>query len=388
MGPRSEHERHTNALLAPRSSASNRNRTEQRRTALNFRLMPPERGSGGGGNSVNGSGGGGLTLGLQGATVLVTGAGGGIGLQMVVQLWREGCNVAAVAHSERGRESMRRALLDLIGETELLRDGQNRGDGDNVFHLERLLLLYAELSCFGELDEAGGGAPQQQGRAESAVEALFLAAEERFAAPVHGLVVNHAVFETEHREVADMQLAQWRRTFDTNLTGTFLLCKHFLRRLRAASAASAAAAAHTAPPFPELNCDPGIVLIGSTAGKFGEAGHADYASTKSAMMFGLARSLKNEIVKVAPRGRVNVVSPGWTRTKMAEVAVARGEHLQALQTTPLGKIAEVADVVNAVLYFLSRMSAHTTGNNLEIDGGMEGRVLNSLDDLHKQSSKL
>jgi NAD(P)-dependent dehydrogenase (short-subunit alcohol dehydrogenase family) len=53
-----------------------------------------------------------------------------------------------------------------------------------------------------------------------------------------------------------------------------------------------------------------IIIIGSTAGKFGEAYHADYAATKSALMYGFLRSLKNEIVKIVPRGRANCVAPG------------------------------------------------------------------------------
>ncbi len=53
--------------------------------------------------------------------------------------------------------------------------------------------------------------------------------------------------------------------------------------------------------------DLALVLIGSTAGLFGEAGHADYAAAKSAIVHGLLLSLKNEIVRIAPGGRVNAV---------------------------------------------------------------------------------
>ena len=53
-----------------------------------------------------------------------------------------------------------------------------------------------------------------------------------------------------------------------------------------------------------------LVLIGSTAGIFGEAGHSDYAAAKSAIVRGLLLSLKNEIVRVAPQERVNAVCPG------------------------------------------------------------------------------
>ena len=61
-----------------------------------------------------------------------------------------------------------------------------------------------------------------------------------------------------------------------------------------------------------------LVMIGSTAAVFGEENHADYAASKAAVTYGLAKSLKNEIVRIVPRGRVNAVCPGWTLTRMTE----------------------------------------------------------------------
>ena len=65
-----------------------------------------------------------------------------------------------------------------------------------------------------------------------------------------------------------MSLAQWEGTFRTNVTSSFLVVRAYLRGLRATASDAARAKA-------------AIVLVGSTAGKFGEAGHADYAATKS-----------------------------------------------------------------------------------------------------------
>ena len=79
-----------------------------------------------------------------------------------------------------------------------------------------------------------------------------------------------------------------------NLTATFLTARGFLRGVERSGHGS-------------------LVLVGSTAGLFGEAGHADYAAAKSAILHGLLLSLKNEVVRVAPRARVNAVAPGWTR---------------------------------------------------------------------------
>src|SRR5439155_23853959 len=64
-----------------------------------------------------------------------------------------------------------------------------------------------------------------------------------------------------------------------------------------------------------------LVLVGSTAGLFGEAGHADYAAAKSAIVHGLLLSLKNEVVRVGSRARVNAVAPGWTESPMTRGSV-------------------------------------------------------------------
>lgn len=83
-------------------------------------------------------------------------------------------------------------------------------------------------------------------------------------------------------------------------------------------------------------------------------------------MYGLTLSLKNEIVRIAPRGRVNCVAPGWTRTPMAAEALSKPEVVyQALATTPLRKVAEPRDVANQVAVLASAViSGHITGESL------------------------
>src|SRR5262249_59591029 len=98
-----------------------------------------------------------------------------------------------------------------------------------------------------------------------------------------------------------MTLKQWNDTVAVNLTSVFLCAREFFRGI----------ARHRL-------ADPAVVLMGSTAGVFGEAGHADYAAAKAGLTYGLARSLKNEICRLAPRGRVNVVCPGWTLTPLTQ----------------------------------------------------------------------
>src|SRR5205807_5497550 len=109
-------------------------------------------------------------------------------------------------------------------------------------------------------------------------------------------------------------LERWRDTLDANLTASFLTARSFLR--------GAADRGHGS-----------LVLVGSTAGIFGEAGHADYAAAKSAVVHGLLLSLKNEIVRVAPRARVNAVCPGWTEAPMTRSSLDDPERLGRISRT-------------------------------------------------------
>ena len=135
---------------------------------------------------------------------------------------------------------------------------------------------------------------------EQEVEQLFEQAEQAFG-PVDLFVANAGQWPSPDEPVAEMTLDRWRQTVDANLTTSFLCMKHFLRHAR------------------ERNIEnPAAIMIGSTAGVFGEAGHSDYAAAKAAIIYGLLPSLKNEFCRVVPNGRINVVNPGWTMTPMTK----------------------------------------------------------------------
>jgi len=165
------------------------------------------------------------------------------------------------------------------------------------------------------------------------------------------------VWPREDMPVWDLSLERWRETLDANLTASFLTARGFLRGVAARGHGS-------------------LVLVGSTAGIFGEAGHADYAAAKSAVVYGLMLSLKNEVVRVAPRARVNAVCPGWTYSPMTRGEVDDEVLDRVTATMALRKIAQPDDVARQVVVLASdELSRHVTGQVIVVAGGMEGRLL-------------
>ena len=166
------------------------------------------------------------------------------------------------------------------------------------------------------------------------------------------------VWPREDVPVWELSVERWERTLSENLTAMFLTARGFLRGVARRRHGS-------------------LVLIGSTAGVFGEAGHADYAAAKSAVLRGLLLSLKNEVVRVAPLARVNAVAPGWTRSPMTRQEVEDPAVVDRVtRTMPLRKVASPEDVAAQVVILASdELSGHVTGQVVVVAGGMEGRVL-------------
>ncbi|MHB1427032.1 MAG: SDR family NAD(P)-dependent oxidoreductase [Gemmataceae bacterium] len=261
---------------------------------------------------------------LTNRVVLVTGASGGIGGELVRALAVE--NARVVAHFNEHGDAVRELAHELGG---------------------ACVPFGADLTL------------------EAEVERLFAEVEAGLG-PVEILIANAGFWPTEDVPLQHMTLKQWDNTLSVNLTSVFLCMREFFRGI---------VRHHIA--------DPAGVLIGSTAGIFGESGHADYAAAKAGLIYGLARSLKNEICRLAPRGRVNVVCPGWTLTSQKQSSLDPAKLQRAKQTIPLRKIGRAQDVAMAVIYLASsHLSGHVSGQILTVSGGMEGRVLYRPDEIN------
>ena len=254
-----------------------------------------------------------MDTGLGGKGVLVTGGAGGIGSACVRAFAAEGARVAV--HYNTSREEA------------------------------------AALAA-----ETGGTALQADLTDEAAVERLFAEARETLG-QVDVCAAVAGVWPREDEPVWELPLERWRATLDANLTATFLTARGFLREL-------------------ERSGHGALVLVGSTAGRFGEAGHADYAAAKAAIQVGLLLSLKNEIVRIAPSGRVNAVAPGWTYSPMTRGALDPDLVERLSRTMALRKVAAAEDVARAVVVLASdELSGHVTGELVTVAGGMEGRTV-------------
>ena len=255
---------------------------------------------------------------LKNKTVLVTGASGGIGGEVVKEFIRENAHV--VAHFFRNPDSAQQ-LADTLG--------------------SNCTALGADLTR------------------EDQVQRLFSDAEAQFG-PIHVLIANAGKWPPVDTPIHDMTLEQWNDTMSANLTSVFLCIRQFFRQIVKYGLS-----------------DPAAVLVGSTAAMVGEAGHGDYAAAKAGLTYGLCQTLKNEMCRIAPRGRVNVVCPGWTFTPMTKKFAENPDTVRkVLQTIPLRKVGRPADVARTMVFLASaHLSGHITGQIIPVSGGMEGRVL-------------
>jgi acetoacetyl-CoA reductase/3-oxoacyl-[acyl-carrier protein] reductase len=202
----------------------------------------------------------------------------------------------------------------------------------------------AALDLPGRPAPAGAelGLEADVGRAEDCAEAVRRT--EAHLGRLDGLV--HCAGITRDAVLWKMDDAAWRDVLRVNLDSAFYLLRAAAPRLRAAG-------------------DAAVVLVSSINGERGKFGQANYAASKAGLV-GLARTAAREFGRFGVR--VNVVAPGLIDTPLT-AGLSEEHRRQALAETPLGRIGRSEDVACAVLFLISPLSRHVTGQVLRVDGG-------------------
>jgi 3-oxoacyl-[acyl-carrier protein] reductase len=245
--------------------------------------------------------------------------------------------------------------IDLLGKRALV-TGASRGVGAAVARLlaaagAQVGIAYRErhdeaAALVGELERLGVPAFSQAGDLSQPGEAerLFNRTLDEFGG-LDIFIGNAGVWVPDHVPLSLMSDEQWRRTLGINLDAIFYCTREATRTM----------------------ADGGrIVLIGSTAGQRGEAGHGDYAASKGALM----SLVKGLAVEMAVRDvTVNCVAPGWVDTEMAARPYSGEGRTRIEASIPLGRVATAEDVAGPVLFLCTDMARHITGEVLNVNGG-------------------
>ena len=246
-------------------------------------------------------------FGLDDRVAMVTGAASGIGRQIALGLAESGAHIACV---------------DLPGSAldEVATEVHGRG--------RKVITVPSDVTEPEDLARAVSQAEAQLGPLRLAVNSAGIA--------------NAAAAE-------DMNLDQWRKVMDVNVTGVFLSCQAQARAM--------------------LNHRQGsIVNIASMSGSIVNRGllQAHYNASKAAVIH-LSRSLAMEW---ASKGiRVNSISPGYTATPMNRRPEVAEQVKQFEADTPLGRMATVNELVGPAIFLLSDAASFCTGVDLIVDGG-------------------
>jgi NAD(P)-dependent dehydrogenase (short-subunit alcohol dehydrogenase family) len=254
---------------------------------------------------------------LADKTVLITGAGSGMG-RLAAQLFaREGAQIVAVDVAE---PALRETAASVEAEVRLPAGRQGR-----------IVAVPADVSVAADVERAIAEGVRAFGR-------------------LNVLYNNAGIFPDDDTSVVDTDESVFQRVLDVNLKGVFLCCKHGIPHLIEAGGGSI------------VNVASFVALVGCTVPQDA------YTASKGAVL-ALTRSLA---VQYGRRGiRANAICPGPIMTPLLEgLFPSEEERLKRLNRIPLGRFGRAEDIVYAALYLASDESSWTTGTAFVVDGGI------------------
>ena len=239
---------------------------------------------------------------LKNKNIIVTGASGGIGNSIVEELYNNEANILATG-----------TRIEKLNELKL--------------KFNKIKILKFDISHHTKIEEFINNATDELGGSLDCI-------------------VNNAGITKDNLSIR-MNLEDWTKVIDINLTSTFLMCKYSIKKMLKSKAGK-------------------IINITSIVGHTGNVGQANYTASKAGIV-AMSKSLSIEYAK--KNINVNCISPGFISTAMTDQI--DGKHKEAIiAKIPSNRLGKPEDIANAVVFLSSDQSDYINGETIHVNGGM------------------
>ncbi|WP_440672850.1 3-oxoacyl-[acyl-carrier-protein] reductase [Candidatus Pelagibacter sp. HIMB1715] len=239
---------------------------------------------------------------LKDKNIIVTGASGGIGNSIVKKLNESGANILASGTRIEKLEELKKEF-------------------------EKINILKFDISQSEKIEEFIEDATKELGGSLDCI-------------------VNNAGVTQDNLAIR-MNLDEWRKVIDINLTSTFLMSKFAIKKMLKNKLGK-------------------IVNITSVVGHTGNLGQANYTASKAGIV-AMSKSLAIEYAK--KNINVNCISPGFIKTAMTDKIDEKFKET-IISKIPSARLGEPEDIANAVCFLCSDQSNYINGETLHVNGGM------------------
>ena len=239
---------------------------------------------------------------LQNKNIIITGASGGIGNSIVERLYKSGANILATGTRIEKLEELKKKF-------------------DNI------KILKFDISQHEKIEEFINTATEELGGSLDCI-------------------INNAGITKDNLTIR-MQLEEWTKVLDINLTSTFLMCKYSIKKML-------------------KNKSGKIINITSVVGHTGNAGQANYTASKAGIV-AMSKSLAIEYAK--KNINVNCISPGFISTAMTDKIDEKYKET-IIAKIPSNRLGKPEDIANAVAFLSSNQADYINGETLHVNGGM------------------
>ena len=238
---------------------------------------------------------------LKDKKILITGATGGIGYSLVKKFYELGSIILATATNEKKLDKLQNEFKNIKIKS---------------FKLEQ----HSEVDKFIDVchSELGG------------IDVL----------------INNAGITLDNLSIR-LTDENWKKVIDVNLTSTFLMCKHTIKKMLKSRQGK-------------------IINITSIVAHTGNIGQANYAASKAGII-GFSKSIAIEYAR--KNININCISPGFIKTEMTDKI---NDEFKKILTSkiPSGDLGKGEDIANCAVFLASEMSDYITGETIHVNGGM------------------